>query len=73
MGAIDFLLILISAYVGVGLVFTLAFVVKGAEQIDHAAQGAPIAFRLLIVPGSAALWPLLAWKWFHANRHKGAT
>lgn len=47
----------IGLYLGVGLVFGLAFVFLGVQHIDHAAQGAGIWFRLMILPGVAALWP----------------
>lgn len=59
----EILLLLIAVYVGVGLVFGVAFVVWGAPRIDEAVHGAPIVFRILIVPGCAALWPLMALKW----------
>lgn len=54
----------LAAYFAVGLVFALAFVTWGIVVIDPAARGMPSLARLLIVPGAAALWPLLLWKWF---------
>ncbi len=50
-------------YSGLGFVFALAFVSVGAGRIDPGAGQAPLGFRLLIFPASAALWPLLAWRW----------
>lgn len=61
-------LTLFGAYMGVGALFALAFVTKGAAAIDATAKGAPIGFRLLIFPASAALWPLLLVKWLKAAR-----
>lgn len=49
-------------YVGVGLVFGLFFITKGLAILDPVAKGAPVGFRLLMLPGSAALWPLLLTK-----------
>lgn len=46
-------------YGGVGLLFALYFAARGAAKLDPAAEGAPIGFRMLILPGAAALWPLL--------------
>jgi hypothetical protein len=46
-----------------GLLFSVPFVVVGAGRIDGAARAASIAFRLLILPGTVALWPVLAAKW----------
>jgi len=62
------LLALAGAYLGVGVVFALAFVTLGVGRLDpSAATGSP-GFRALIFPGAAALWPLLARRWL-AARH----
>jgi hypothetical protein len=53
----------LTAYVVVGLLFAPAFVIKGVQRIDPHAQGAPLGFRLLILPGSVAFWPLLLARW----------
>jgi hypothetical protein len=54
----------LAGYLVLGLAFALAFVSRGAAAIDPAARGMPWLARLLIMPGAAALWPLLIWKWF---------
>jgi len=51
------------AYIGLGLLFALAFVTVGAPRLDPAARGMPVGVRLLLLPGAAALWPVLLWKW----------
>jgi len=53
----------LEAYALVGLIFAIIFVTAGVGRIDEQARRAGLAFRLLILPGSAALWPLLAWRW----------
>lgn len=53
----------LEVYAVIGVMFALAFVSVGVGRLDPQAQGAPLGFRLLIFPGSAALWPLLAWRW----------
>jgi hypothetical protein len=59
-----FFLILLGAYLACGLVVAIPFALLGAQRIDpHAAQGS-WGFRLLIVPGAMALWPLLLRRWF---------
>ena len=45
-----------------GLVFAIAFVTTGVKRIDSQAIGS-VGFRVLIFPGSAALWPLLLRRW----------
>jgi hypothetical protein len=52
-----------GAYVAAGALFAIAFAVRGAGRIDAAARGSTTGFRLIILPGAAALWPLLAVKW----------
>jgi hypothetical protein len=54
----------LALYSGIGFVFALAFVSRGAGAIDPAAKHSGWAFRILILPGSAALWPLLAKRWW---------
>ena len=46
-------------YAGAGLVFGLWFALRGAQRVDPAAADGTWGFRVLIVPGAAALWPLL--------------
>ncbi|MFM9996867.1 MAG: hypothetical protein ACKVU4_13830 [Phycisphaerales bacterium] len=55
-------------YAGLGLIFAVAFVTRGVARVDHAAAGAPWPFRLLILPGVAALWPLMLRRWLAAAR-----
>jgi len=69
MHPIQLLLIALAAYAALGLVFAGAFIARGVTAIDHNARtGAPLGFRLLILPGSAALWPLLLRHWLRARR-----
>jgi len=57
------LLILLGAYLACGLVFAVPFALAGVKRIDpHAARGS-WGFRLLIIPGTMALWPLLLLRW----------
>jgi hypothetical protein len=58
----------LEAYALIGLTFALIFVTLGVSRVDPQARGAPVGFRLLILPGSVALWPLLAWRWTHGIR-----
>jgi hypothetical protein len=53
------------AYAIIGVLFACAFVVRGVERLDPLAAGTGIGFRLLILPASAALWPLLLRRWLH--------
>lgn len=59
----------VAAYGLVGFVFAIAFVLRGAAKIDHAAKSSPWSFRLMILPGAAVLWPVLLVKWMRAKKN----
>jgi len=46
----------------IGAIFAAWFVTAGVGGISPGARGSGVGFRLLIFPGSAALWPVLAWE-----------
>ncbi len=50
-------------YAAAGALFAVLFVSKGVGRIDPAARGARLGFRLLILPASIALWPILLRRW----------
>jgi hypothetical protein len=56
-------LIALGAYLLCGLLFAIPFVVTGVGRIDPHARHGSWGFRLLIIPGAVALWPLLARRW----------
>ncbi len=57
------LLVLLGAYLACGLVFAVPFALIGVKKIDsHAAHGS-WGFRLLVIPGAMAFWPLLLGRW----------
>jgi hypothetical protein len=53
----------LTGYVGLGLVFAVPFVWSGVQRLDSEAQGSGVGFRLLILPGVAAFWPLFLRRW----------
>ena len=56
-------LMLFGAYMACGLVFAIPFALVGVKRIDpHAAHGS-WGFRLLVIPGTMAFWPLLLRRW----------
>jgi hypothetical protein len=56
---------LLYAAIGVGV--GVAFLTFGIARVDPAAAGA-LAFRPLLLPGLALLWPLVLWRWRKALR-----
>jgi hypothetical protein len=62
------ILSILGIYLACGLVFAISFALFGAQKIDpHAAPGS-WGFRVLLIPGAMAFWPLLIWRW-----HRGIT
>jgi hypothetical protein len=57
------LLIVLGAYMACGLIFALPFVLFGAGLIDPHATHGSWGFRIMIIPGAIALWPLLLRRW----------
>ncbi|HXJ03538.1 MAG TPA: hypothetical protein VNH65_00450 [Candidatus Acidoferrum sp.] len=55
-------------YFGLGLLFAVAFVTSGVKRLDPNAKGSGVVFRLVILPGSAAFWPLLLRRWIRGDR-----
>ena len=57
------LVVLLGVYALLGLLFAVAFVIRGAARIDPQAVGGSWGFRLAILPGVVAFWPLMARRW----------
>ena len=56
-------LLLAGFYLAVGVLFAVPFALVGVNKIDsHSARGT-WGFRLMIIPGTIALWPLLLRRW----------
>jgi hypothetical protein len=60
--------ILVVIYLVIGLLFGAIFVFKGVGVVDPMAGCAPLVFRVMILPGSVALWPVLLGKWLRVRR-----
>jgi hypothetical protein len=50
-------------YAAFGFVLALAFVTVVMKSVDPAAKNGRWRFRLLILPGVAAFWPVLLYRW----------
>jgi hypothetical protein len=61
--AVEAVVHLATLYAACGLVFAVPFVAVGIHRVDPLAAGSGVAFRLIILPGVAALWPLLLARW----------
>ena len=63
---IEFLVESAVLYAVLGMVFGVAFAWRGAAAIDPVARHATLGFRVLVLPGAALLWPMLAARWWRA-------
>jgi hypothetical protein len=60
----EILLGLAGLYLCCGLIFTVPFVLVGVGKLDAHAVHGTWGFRLLIIPGTMFLWPVLARRWW---------
>jgi len=57
-------------YAAFGFIFAIPFVLYWSGRIDSAAKSGSWGFRLAILPGTVALWPLMALKTLRAFRQR---
>ncbi|MDA8016040.1 MAG: hypothetical protein MPN21_01230 [Thermoanaerobaculia bacterium] len=70
----------LELYLLAGVLFAVPFAWRGAGRVDPVARDGTWGFRLLILPGTIALWPLLATRWLRGvvnppqekNAHRNA-
>jgi len=70
---------LLGLYVAAGVVFAIPFVIAGVNRIDPTARQSGWGFRVMILPGTVALWPILLLRWIRRqpppeerNAHRAA-
>jgi hypothetical protein len=68
MAIAELLVTLATIYFVCGVAFGVPFVLRGVNRVDAAAHGSSLAFRLLLLPGTIALWPVMVRKWLSARR-----
>jgi hypothetical protein len=61
-------LLVLAAYLVVGSIVAVPFLIFGIGSIDAAAKKTPWTFRVLVLPGTVALWPFLLKRWLAARR-----
>ena len=62
MEIVVFLVYCFYTYLAAGLLFGFWFVFKGVQKMDKGMKGAKWTLRLILLPGTMALWPLLLQK-----------
>jgi hypothetical protein len=56
---VSVILLLVLVYLVAGLIFALLFAFRWVDDFDEQVHGAPLMFRLLIIPASMLLWVYL--------------
>ena len=57
------IVVLSALYFSAGIAFCVFMLIKGIERMDPNAKSTGIGFKLLIIPGLVAFWPVLWKKW----------
>lgn len=70
MFVVEWVVSLLTIYAVAGLLFAIVFVSAGVQRVDDVAEHAPIGFRLIIIPGTAVLWPWLLLRWLRVGGRK---
>lgn len=60
---VSILLMAAGVYLLIGIVFYFPFIKKGVHTFDGGVKEAPVFMKILIFPGTVALWPILLKKW----------
>ena len=50
-------------YLGIGILFALLYLVFAVGRVSPNARGSSPLFRLLVLPGTVVLWPLVIRIW----------
>jgi hypothetical protein len=61
--AVEISVTALEIYVLLGFLFALFFITRGVQRVDTQARSASVGFRLIILPGVVAFWPLLLRRW----------
>ena len=62
---VGFFLNALALYAAIGAAVALAFVAFGVTRVQTA--GMTLGARILILPGAAALWPYVLFRWLKAD------
>lgn len=53
------IILILSAYLGVGVIVGILTVFFASSRLDPSAAAGTFGFRMMILPGAVALWPIL--------------
>jgi len=64
MQIVEILVFSFYAYLIVGFIIGLWFIFKGVQKVDHGMKEVKWILRLMILPGTMILWPVMLQKYF---------
>jgi hypothetical protein len=67
---INLILAIVGIYLICGFVFALAFIFRGVQVIDEGARDSTLGFKIIIIPATMVLWPLLLVKWIKSSQNQ---
>jgi hypothetical protein len=70
MNAAEWLENLLASYGALGVLFAAVFVKFGVHRLDPIASSSTAGFRMMIVPGTIALWPVLLRLWLRKESQR---
>lgn len=65
---LDFIVGVLAVYALFGVAVGVATVLFGLTRIDPVMRSSSLAARMLMLPGSVTLWPLMLTKWLSARK-----
>ena len=65
---VNLLINALGFYLLIGFLFSLLLLWKGLAKIDPNTIGSGIGFKLLVLPGLCAFWPLFVRKWLKSSK-----
>jgi hypothetical protein len=65
---IEIVLGALGVYALIGVLVAIPFALLGAKKVDPGAEKGSWGFKILIIPGAAAFWPLMLGRWVRCAR-----
>ncbi|MEZ5416700.1 MAG: hypothetical protein R2708_05085 [Vicinamibacterales bacterium] len=62
---------LAMTWLAIGAAVAIPFLLLGVGRVVEGAARSSLAFRLLVFPAAALLWPVILHRWIEARRHEG--
>ena len=53
----------VTVWFAIGVLVAVPFLVAGVVRVVEGAKGSSVAFRLLMLPAKALLWPIVLRRW----------